>query len=44
MRYLGFFLEYVSKTIQVTLKSDKNNWYFSWRRFYIYYNASLNSY
>ena len=30
------------KKIQVSLKSDKNNGYFTWRRFYIYNNISLN--
>jgi hypothetical protein len=29
--------------IQVSLKSDKNNGYFTWRRFHIYHNISLNS-
>jgi hypothetical protein len=41
--YLGFFRKSVEK-IQVSLKSDKNNGYFTWRRCHIYDNISLNSY
>jgi hypothetical protein len=37
-----FFRNYVEK-IQVLLKYDKNNGYFTWRRFHIYDNISLNS-
>ena len=37
-----FFLKFVEK-IQVSLKSDKNNGYFTQRRFHIYNNISLNS-
>ena len=36
-----FFRESVEK-IQVSLKSDKNNWYYTWKRFHIYDNISLN--
>jgi hypothetical protein len=38
----AFFRKSVEK-IQVSLKSDKNNWYFTWKRFHIYDNISLNS-
>jgi hypothetical protein len=31
------------KKIQVSLKSDKNNTYFTWTHFHIYNNISLNS-
>jgi len=27
--------------IQISLKSDKNNWYFTWRPIYIFYHISL---
>ena len=37
-----FFRKPVEK-IQVSLKSDNNNGYFTWRRFHIYDNMSLNS-
>ena len=37
-----FFRKYVEK-IHVSLKSDKNNGYITWKRFYIYDNISLNS-
>ena len=37
-----FFQKYVEKS-QVLLKSDKNNKFFTKRRFYIYNNISLNS-
>jgi len=37
-----FFWKFVDKT-QVTLKSDKNNAWFTWRRFYVY-DISLNSF
>ena len=40
--YLRFFRKSVER-IQVSLKSDKNNRYFRWRRFYIYDNISLHS-
>ena len=40
--YLGSFRKSVEK-IQVSLKSGKNNEYFTWRRFDIYGNISLNS-
>jgi hypothetical protein len=40
--YFSFFRKCV-ENIQVSLKSDKNNWYFTWRRFHIYDNISLNS-
>jgi hypothetical protein len=36
------FRKSVEKT-QVSLKSDKKNGYFTWRRFYVYDNNSLNS-
>ena len=32
-----------TEKIQVSLKSDKSNGYFTWRRFHIYDNISLNS-
>ena len=34
----------VVEKIQVSLKSDKNNVYYTWRRFHIYDNISLNYY
>ena len=37
-----FFRKYVQK-IQMSLKSDKNNGCFTWRRFHIYDNISLDS-
>jgi hypothetical protein len=40
--YLRLFRKPVDK-IQVSLKSDKNNGYFTSRRFHIYDNISLNS-
>jgi hypothetical protein len=40
--YLLMFRQSVEK-IQVSLKSDKKNGYFTWRRFHIYDNISLNS-
>jgi hypothetical protein len=40
--YLILFLKYVEK-IQISLKSDKNNAYFTWRRFNIFDDISLNS-
>jgi hypothetical protein len=43
MSYLIFFRKSVER-IQVSLKSDKNNRYFRWRRFPIYGNISLHSY
>ena len=39
--YLSLFRKSVLK-IQVSLKSDKNNGCFTWRRFHIYDNISLN--
>jgi hypothetical protein len=39
---LYFFRKYV-ESIQVSLKSNKNNGYFTWRRFHIYDNILLNS-
>jgi hypothetical protein len=39
----AFFRKYVEK-IQVSLKSDKNNGYFIWRRFDIFDDISLNSF
>ena len=40
--YLSVFRKYVEE-IEVSLKSDKNNGYFTWRPFYICYHISLNS-
>ena len=40
--YLKIFKKYAQK-IQVSLKSDKNNWHFIWRNMYIYDNIVLNS-
>ena len=40
--YFSIFRKSVEK-IRVLLKSDKNNKYFTWRRFDIYDNISLNS-
>jgi hypothetical protein len=40
--YLRIFRKYAEK-IQVPLKSDNNNGYFTWRPMYIYDNISLNS-
>ena len=37
------FLKKSVEQIQVSIKSDKNNGYFTWRRFHIYHNISLNS-
>jgi hypothetical protein len=39
--YLSFFRKSVAK-IQISLKSEKNNWYFTWRPRYIY-EISMNS-
>ena len=39
--YLGMFRKSVEKS-QFSLKSDKNNGYFTWRRMYICDNISLN--
>ena len=39
--YLSFFRKSVEK-IQISLKSDKNNGYFTWRRFRVYDNISVN--
>jgi hypothetical protein len=41
--HMSFFRKSVEK-IQVSLKSGKNNEYFTWRRFHIYENISLNSF
>ena len=41
--YVGFFFRKYEKKIQVSLKSDKNNRYLTWRRTYIYDNVLLNS-
>jgi hypothetical protein len=38
-----FFFRKSAEKIQVTLKSDKNNGYFTWRPVYNYYNISLSS-
>ena len=43
IKYLSFLRNSAEK-IQVSLKSDKNNGYFTWRRFHIYDNISLNSF
>jgi hypothetical protein len=40
--YLYIFRKYVEK-IQISLKCDKNNGYFTWRPVYIYDNISLHS-
>jgi hypothetical protein len=40
--YVIFVKKSVEK-IQVSLKSDKNNGYSTWRRFHIYDNISLSS-
>jgi hypothetical protein len=40
--YFSIFRNSVQK-IQLSLKSDKNNGYFTWRPVYIYDNISLNS-
>ena len=40
--YLRIFRKSVDK-VQVSLKSDKNNWYFTWRSLYILYRISLSS-
>ena len=40
--YLRLSRESVKK-IEVSLKSDKNIWYFTWKRFHIYDNGWLNS-
>jgi hypothetical protein len=40
--YLTFIRKSVRK-IQVSLKSDENNWYFAWTPIYIYDNISLSS-
>ena len=42
----SFIFEYFSKSVeksQVSLKSDKNKGYFTWRRMHIYDNILLNS-
>jgi len=40
--YLDIFRKSVEK-IQVSLISDKNKWYFTWRPTYIFYHISLTS-
>jgi hypothetical protein len=40
--YLSIFQKSEDK-IQISLKSDQSNWYFTWRCMYIYDNISLNS-
>ena len=40
--YLSIFKTSVLK-MQVSLKSDKNNWYFTWRPMYIFCHISKNS-
>jgi hypothetical protein len=40
--YLTISRKYVEK-IQVSLKDDKNNGYFTWKAMYVYDNISLNS-
>ena len=40
--YLSVFRKFVEK-IQVSLKSENNNWYFTQKPKYIYDNISLNS-
>jgi len=40
--YLCIYLKTVNK-IQISLKSDNNNRYFTWRPMYIYENISLSS-
>jgi hypothetical protein len=40
--YLRIFKKSVQK-IQVSLDSDKNEWYFMWRPTYIYDNISMNA-
>jgi hypothetical protein len=37
------FLQISVQKIQISLKSDKNNKYFTWRRFNIFDDISLNS-
>jgi hypothetical protein len=39
--YFNIFLKYVTET-QISLKSDMNNLYFTWRPMYVYDNISLN--
>jgi len=39
---MGVFLKPFKK-IQVSLKRDKYNWYFTWRQIYIFYHLSLIS-
>ena len=41
--YLNFFFANLSSKIQISLKSDKKNGYFTGRRFHIYNNISMNS-
>jgi hypothetical protein len=37
------FFDKVSRKLKISLKSDNNNGYFTWRPMYIYDNISLNS-
>jgi hypothetical protein len=39
---LGVFRKSI-ENIQISLKSDKNNGYFTWRPMYIYDKISMNS-
>ena len=41
--YILIFFEKSVEKIQVALKSDKNNGYFTWPPTYIFYHISLNS-
>jgi hypothetical protein len=41
--YIWAFFENLSRKFKVSLKSDKNNGCFTWRRFHIYGDISLNS-
>jgi len=43
LRKTIFFQKSV-QIIQVLLKPDKNDWYFTWKPMYIFYHISLNSY
>ena len=36
------FLQKSVQKIQVSLKPDKNDWYFTWKSFHIYGNISMN--
>jgi hypothetical protein len=41
--YICVFFDNMSKKIQFSLKSDKNNGHFIWKTKYIYDNISLNT-